>query len=402
LHITSKYHLSNVTTMKTLIHMVSLSLCAVSMIGSTLYCPNALAFSIRGVKVPSQRISVVTGYYQQTSSRVESFLQSSRDEDTEFLSPWSPGKWKITLQFKRDEDASNEITKLLGDDWGTNSAQLVLPLEIIVTADVSSGQRIDTKKANIQSSWLGGKPTGSIECISQTTCDQGEYHAAYINDKGQQLVNISCGQWRIEPPIPLTSKPLSGQASTLRFSLDIQTPIRRNTIYVPENTLLLLQCNTFREDQYAEGVKTLLPYQYVKDTTQQMLNEQLDHESGDRRLDGKDLLPLLEGYKDVAELVLKRDEGYKKWKEVESVLPRVEFMKEYDIDKILDDDERWGIWPGDTDLLTIERGVILAVTETKDAKTSAFSWLGNRDDGGFDSVVVGSWTALPIWDSDDQ
>jgi hypothetical protein len=42
-----------------------------------------------------------------------------------------------------------------------------------------------------------------------------------------------------------------------------------------------------------------------------MLDQQLDHESGDQRLDGKDLLPLLDGFKDIAGLVLAQDEKCK-------------------------------------------------------------------------------------------
>eukprot|EP00804_Cyclotella_cryptica_P018758 CCRYP_007241-RA/>CCRYP_007241-RA protein AED:0.40 eAED:0.22 QI:0/-1/0/1/-1/1/1/0/214 len=163
---------------------------------------------------------------------------------------------------------------------------------------------------------LGGKPTGSIEFISQNCPSRNDIHysAAYIKEKGQQNVQISPGQWCIEPPMPLvtssTGKVLPGQASTLRFCLTLQTAIERNSIRFPQNQLLLLQCNTFREEQYETGVRTLLPYQYAKEKAQQKLDEQLNHESGDRRLDGTDLLPLLEGYKDVAGLVWDRDDKY--------------------------------------------------------------------------------------------
>lgn len=335
--------------------------------------------------------------------------------DTETISPWSPGRWMITLQFKREDESSDgsifndsssentaSINKLLGEEWGTNSAQLALPFEVLVTSDVPS-QKLPGGKQSIQSAWLGGKPTGTIECIPQTADEL--YHATYINDKGQQQVQISSGQWRIEPPMPLmnspTGKSLPGQASTLRFSLTIQSAIQRNSIKLPENQLLLLQCNTFREDQYEDGVRTLLPFLVAKDNSQKMLDEQLDHESGDRRLDGNEVLPLLEAYKDVAGLVWERDERYRRWKDVESVLPLVEQLKNgYDVEKILDDDSRWGVWPGDTDLLTVERGIILAVTDKRNAKGGAFSWMESRDAGDPDTAVVGTWSAMPIWDDD--
>jgi hypothetical protein len=94
----------------------------------------------------------------------------------------------------------------------------------------------------------------------------------------------------------------TGQASTLCFSLTTQSAIKRNSI----------QCNTFREEQFKNGIRTLLPFQSAKGNAQRKLDEQLNHESGDRRLDGKDSIPLLEGYKDVVGLLFERDEKYRK------------------------------------------------------------------------------------------
>ena len=347
-----------------------------------------------------------------TSYLHASTSSSTSQDDAESFSPWSPGKWKIALQFKREldsfpsdsslfnYDSSGEysalVKKLLGDDWGANSATLVLPIEVFVTSDTSNNHATDSKKESIQSSWLGGKPTGSIECLFD---ENNEFQSTYINDKGQQRVQISPGQWRIEPPTHFTSpagKTLPGQASVLRYYLTIQNEIQRNSIYFPENQLFLLQSNTFREEQYENGLRTIIPYQNAKDNAQKILDEQLDHESGDRRLDGKDLLPLLEGYKDVAGLILERDEKYRKWKEIESILPYVDPAK--DTESMLNDDTTWGIWPGDTDLLKIERGVIFAVVEKEGSKLNlgGFPWMENRG-----IIAVGKWSACPIWDDDD-
>jgi len=194
-----------------------------------------------------------------------------------------------------------------------------------------------------------------------------------------------------------SGKVLQGQASTLRFSLTLNTAIQRNSIKFPDNQMLLLQSNTFREKQYETGVNTLRPYQYAKENSQKMLDEQLNHDSGDRRLDGTDLLQTLEGYKDVAGLVLKRDESYRKWKDIEGVLPLMDSSElNYDIETILDDD-RWGVWPGDTNLMTIERGIILAVVEKEEKSKGLFSWIKNEYEGA-DTVMVGTWTAEPVWD----
>ncbi|KAL7519842.1 hypothetical protein ACHAWX_004596 [Stephanocyclus meneghinianus] len=357
------------------------------------------------------------------SSLQSSTSSSQSRDDLPSSSPWSPGKWKFTLQFRREDPPSspdslfdnkprrNEynslVTKLMGNEWGTNGAQLVLPFQVLVTADVPKDKTaIHINKKAVQLAWLGGKPTGSMECISQhcRSSDDTVYSATYINEKGQQNVQLSPGPWRIEPPIPIltssTGKALPGQASTLRFCLTLDTAIQRNSIQFPQNQLLLLQSNTFRQEQYETGVRTLLPYQYAKENAQQKLDEQLSHESGDRRLDGTDLLPLLEGYKDVAGLVWDRDDKYRKWREVEGVLPSMENFKVqggYDIDSILDDETRWGVWPGDTDLLTIERGTILAVVDKKETKGALFPWMESGDGDNVDTVLVGRWSAAPIW-----
>ncbi len=70
----------------------------------------------------------------------------------------------------------------------------------------------------------------------------------------------------------------------------------KNAIRFPENQLLLLQSNVFCTNQYMNGIKSLLPYQYAKDNTQMLLEAQLNHETGDRRLDGYGIIETLGGY----------------------------------------------------------------------------------------------------------
>eukprot|EP00578_Thalassiosira_sp_NH16_P028716 CAMPEP_0181088420 /NCGR_PEP_ID=MMETSP1071-20121207/6777_1 /TAXON_ID=35127 /ORGANISM="Thalassiosira sp., Strain NH16" /LENGTH=347 /DNA_ID=CAMNT_0023170335 /DNA_START=228 /DNA_END=1271 /DNA_ORIENTATION=- len=321
-------------------------------------------------------------------------------------SPWSPGSWKLTLDFGIEESSeSNEnaqLSSLLGEEWGTNGGRLVLSFEVLASAET-----MDEDDSSVQMSWLGGKPTGTVECIPQSIDNDNELCASYINEKGQQNVQISSGQWRIEPPLPLLpsyTNILPGQASTLRFYLTLATSIQRNTINFPQDQRLLLQSNTFRTEQYSSGIETLLPYQYYKDKSQKQLEEQLDHETGDRRLDGGDIFETLGGYKDVAEMVLERDEKRRKWKEVEGVLPKLDKIdtdRRVEITKLLEDEKPWGIWPGDTELVTSERGVILAVVkkESSKQKMGLFPWM--QDGGVEEPVVVGKWSMLPIFDDQD-
>jgi hypothetical protein len=335
-------------------------------------------------------------------------------------SPWSPGEWKLTLDFGIDEpkpDSSlleqNENTmqlhKLLGEDWGAEGGRLVLPFEVVISSETGSTSDKDGRgNPSVEMAWLGGKPTGSIQCIPKETNskDDGEqiYHATYINNKGEQRVQISPGLWRNEPPTPILpsyTKILSGQASSLRMYLKLLNSIERNTISFPENQLLLLQSNTFRTSQFASGISTLLPYQYAKEQSQQVLEEQLNHETGDRRLDGNDLLETIGGYKDIAALVMERDERRRRWKEVEGVLPKItgssiKIGRAATTEQLLNDEKRWGVWPGDTELMTIERGVVLAAVSAKKKKPMLFPWM--QDSNSEEMVVVGKWSATPLFD----
>jgi len=322
-------------------------------------------------------------------------------------SPWSPGSWEIMLDFGREESSerndNSQLSNILGEEWGSNGGRLALSFEIVASAETTNEK--SGGESSVQMTWLGGKPTGTVECVSRTRNNDENYCASYINERGQQNVQISSGQWRIEPPLPLLptySNILPGQASTLRFYIELATSIKRNSITFPKDQLLLLQSNTFRTQQYSSGVQTLLPYQYYKDISQKQVEEQLNHETGDRRLDGNDILETLGGYKDVAEMVLERDKQRRKWREVEGVLPKldstIDTSRKVDINKLLEDEDRWGIWPGDTELMTIERGVILAVVAKEPKqKMGLFPWMqdGSKVE---EPVVVGKWSILPIFD----
>ena len=165
------------------------------------------------------------------------------------VSPWAPGSWQLTLDFGRDENDSS--AEAISKDWGADNGRLALSFDVDVSADVPN--RIED--SSVESLWLGGKPTGSIECISQ----DGEQHCStYINSDGQQRVQIANGLWRIEPPLPLLptyTNTLAGQSSTLRFYLTMKTAIARNSINLPADQLLFLQANAFREEEYVRGIR---------------------------------------------------------------------------------------------------------------------------------------------------
>ena len=86
--------------------------------------------------------------------------------------------------------------------------------------------------------------------------------------------------------------------------------------------------------------------------SKRMVEEQLNHVSGDRRLDGTDIIQTIEGYKDFVQLIKVCDDSKWRWKEIKNILPK---------QKKISSNQQFGIWPGDVELLTVEWGVIIVV-----------------------------------------
>ena len=135
------------------------------------------------------------------------------------------------------------------------------------------------------------------------------------------------------------------------------------------------------------------------ESTQRLLEDKLNHVSGDRRLDGNDILETLGGFRDIAELVTERDVRRREWGKIEGVLPKllnVNASRNVELSNILEDEDRWGVWLGDTELMTAECGVISAVVKKEKSKAKMFPWM--QQDGAAETVVVGKWSVVPIFE----
>ena len=99
---------------------------------------------------------------------------------------------------------------------------------------------------------------------------------------------------------------------------------------------------------------------------------------------------------------MERDEWGRRWREVEGVLPKIDISRSSSgrrgesMEKLLNDEKRWGVWPGDTELMTVERGVILAAVTVKEKKEGSllFPWM--QESKVQEMVVVGKWSATPL------
>lgn len=252
-------------------------------------------------------------------------------------SPWSASEWKFSLNFGRE--SSTELPR----DWGASGARLVLPVLMSVESDTVPSKHID---AVIGSGAMEIKPT---------------QYATYINSRGENTVNIENGGWKVE-----LSPGGKGLASGLKMCFDLQTKLERNDVIVsPERLYLFAPC--WREDEYVRGKNILAPIIATAEQAQRNLDANINHETGDRRLDGGDPLETALAYKDMAVLVAERDECKRKQREAEKVYPR--------------ESEILGFWPGNTEPLAIGRGTIFI------KKKKLF---------GDELHVVGRWNAKPV------
>jgi len=235
-------------------------------------------------------------------------------------------------------------------EWGASGARLALPVSVIVGSDAIPKLSVD--------------PTvGNGAMIIEPTSDGGK-SSTYINSKGEQTAEISGGGWKID--LPQGGK---GLASTLKICLDLHNELERNDVTVsPDRLFLFAPC--WREEEYRRGKAAMTPIAAAAKGAQRVLDEQLNHEGGDRRLDGSDPIDTIAAYKDMAQLVSDRDEKERRRREAEKVYP-----------KETDGDTAMGHWPGSTELLAIGTGNIL---------------MKRRRLFREELQVIGKWSAVPV------
>jgi hypothetical protein len=187
----------------------------------------------------------------------------------------------------------------------------------------------------------------------------------YITMQGSKTIEFAPGGWTLQ--FPPGGRANRGRASKLRFYVDLTTDLERNDVSLPAGTRLYFAASAWREDEYENGVARVAPLQAALKVAQTILDDNLCHETGDRRLDGTDPLETLKAYKDMTALVLDRDRKRSALREA---------LDQDGHGYPASDDLPEGPWPGTTEWLTLsENNPIYARVPkaTKDAK--------NRGDG---------------------
>lgn len=270
-------------------------------------------------------------------------------------SPWKPASWQFVLNIGR------EASTTLPEGWGQSGARLWLPLEISAQSDRLSDAEQDP---------LLGRGANRLTVVDEA--------ATYINEQGEQRVPIRSGGWKLR----MGRK--KGYASFLRFWLDIgsnnsnsnnrgnNNPIvaQKNDVTLQANERLYFAALCWRQTDYEIGRRKLQPILEAYQRAQAKVEQQVDHDSGDRRLDGTDALETLAAYKDMAGLTFDRDDKRRRLIEAQEYLPPPEKLP-------------LGNWPGSTELLAVQPMEIFV----------------RRRQGilpGEDYHLIGNWKAKPF------
>ena len=234
------------------------------------------------------------------------------------------------------------------EEWGASGARLALGVRVMVGSEAIPKQSVD--------------PTVGNGAMVIEPINDGK-SLTYINSKGEQTAEMTGGGWKIDLP----RGGGKGLASTLKICLDLHNALERNDITVsPDRLFLYAPC--WREEEYSRGKAAMTPIVAAAKEAQRVLEEQLEHEGGDRRLDGTDPIDTIAAYKDMAQLVADRDEKKRRRREAEKIFPKAT-------------DNAMGHWPGSTELLVIGTGSIL---------------IKRRRLFGEEFQVIGKWSAVPV------
>lgn len=196
--------------------------------------------------------------------------------------------------------------------------------------------------------------------------------ASFVSNEGEQVIGISeGGGWKLQMPKQ------KGNAGTLRLWVDLErnpelggglSAVRNDVTLPAERLYFMTKC--WREADFEIGRKKMKPFEDAAKLAQERLDQELSHETGDRRLDGTNLADTAMGSINMANLVRLRDEKVQELREASETLPR-------NADKL-----PLGFWPGTTEKLAICSKGTVAVKRKKFFREEFH--------------VLGRWTAVPV------
>ena len=268
-------------------------------------------------------------------------------------SPWESSEWRITFNFGRDNADDVSMDK----SWGASGSRLALSIEALV-------ESASYENSAMEKDFMGG--SGASNCLSVLE------DAVYVTlEKGQQSVRFGpTGAWKILTR--RTGRP--GDASVIRFWLDVCDNAVRNDVTLNSGERLYATANCWREVDFDIGRRRLAPYNAKLQAAQDAIDARLEHTTGDRRLDGTDIVDTALASIDMAMLVKQRDDLLAELRSVQQKLPPIS------------DVSKPGHWPGSTEKLVIANGKVGV----------------KRRKGLWEEFhILGTWSASPLEPTED-
>lgn len=268
-------------------------------------------------------------------------------------SPWAPAEWRLQLDVGREEGT------WMPETWATSGARLLFSVDVSIEAEGAEQRDAELK--------FMGPNANRVVVLEDAT---------FVNQNGEQIIRIAEeGGWKVH----FSRGSADGAASTCRLWIDLEAnpdlpggqiaAIRNDVSLSAERLYFMAQC--WRETDFQKGKQRIKPLEQAAREAQERLERQLNHESGDRRLDGKDIVDTLAGSFSMAQLVMDRDNKLRDLREAERTLPG----------KLV---SLPGHWPGTTEPFVLARGT-LAVKRKKLLREEFH--------------IVGKWRAAPLTNS---
>jgi hypothetical protein len=273
------------------------------------------------------------------------------------------------LNIGRERGSENNSPE---ESWGASGARLSFPIELQVQADPLPDDQ--------QDALVGGRGANRLKIVLNRNDPSGS--GTYVTEQGQQCVPLQAatGGWKLR----LGRR--KGHASMLQFWLNLGSRnggkddivAQKKDVTLKANERLYFAAHCWRETDYKIGKRNLQPILKAYEMAQAKILEKVDHDSGDRRLDGTDALETLSAYKDMAGLTLDRDDKWRQLQEAQTYLPPPENLP-------------FGHWPGDTELMAI-KPMELFIRKRKGI-------FGTQEE----FHLIGTWEARPMnIDADDD
>ena len=287
-------------------------------------------------------------------------------------SPWASATWTLTLDVGGDGPIPTGYSSAFGGGGGGEEGPSSTIPRIVTNV------QIQVTSANCPTSDRVVGPGASIV--------QPQTVGTYVTLQGQQQIRFSPGGWTIA----LREKPKSCR---VQLWMDLECDIKKNDVVLaPAGERLYFMTQGWRETEYTMAVRAMRPIHQRYSIAQEILQQNLSHESGDRRLDGNDALETLQAYGTMAQLVLERDLTRAEYQRAleDYPPPNIKNLNGGKEELVLPE----GPWPGSDEWLTLghkEQNPIVVVAPGKGLFRAA----------GGELRVIGTWTAEPVLSEED-